>query len=193
MKTSRSIAPKGTVNFTWDGYSLGTATLNSTGVATLTKSNLNAYTYPLTATYSGDANNANSTSAILNQVVRETTSAAKLTSSPNPSTKGQAVTFTATITSPTVVPTGPVTFTSGTTVLGTAQLSEGKATLKTSTLAAGSTTVKATYSGDSNIAESSASVTQTVQPLSAGLVLLRRLRRTGHRIVGPTTPAIKTR
>jgi hypothetical protein len=106
VKTSGFIAPTGTVNFIWDGYSLGTATLNATGVATLTKSNLNVYTYPLTATYSGDANNAKSTSAILHQVVRETTSAAKLTSSPNPSTKGQAVTFTATITSPTVAPTG---------------------------------------------------------------------------------------
>jgi hypothetical protein len=31
-------------------------------------------------------------------------------------------------------------------------------------LAVGSTTVTATYSGDSNIAESSASVMQTVQP-----------------------------
>jgi hypothetical protein len=45
------------------------------------------------------------------------TSAATLTSSPNPSTQGQAVTFTATISSPTVMPTGPVTFTSGKTVL----------------------------------------------------------------------------
>jgi hypothetical protein len=48
-------------------------------------------------------------------------------------------------------------------VLGTAQLSGGKATFSTSTLAVGSTTVKATYKGDSNIAESSASVTQSVQ------------------------------
>jgi uncharacterized repeat protein (TIGR03803 family) len=164
VKTIGSITPTGTVNFSWEGYSIGTATLNDSGVATLTKSNLNVYTYPLTATYSGDANNASSRSAILNQVVKEATSAAKLTSSPNPSTKGQSVIFTATITSPTIVPTGPVTFTSGTTVLGTAQLNGGKATFTTSELAVGSTAVKATYSGDSNIAESSASVTQTVQP-----------------------------
>ena len=164
VKTTGSIAPAGTVNFMWDGYSIGTATLNASSVATMTRSILNAYSYPLAAVYEGDANNAPSTSAILNQVVKETTSAAKLTSSPNPSTKGQAVTFTATITSPTVVPTGPVTFTSETTVLGTAQLREGKATFTTSALAVGSTAVKATYSGDSNIAESSASLTQTVQP-----------------------------
>ena len=48
-------------------------------------------------------------------------------------------------------------------MLGTAELSSGKAKFTTSTLAVGSTTVKATYSGDSNIAKSSASVTQRVQ------------------------------
>jgi hypothetical protein len=104
-----------------------------------------------------------STSAILNQVINEATSTATLTSSPNPSTQGQAVTFTASITSPTVLPTGPVTFTAGKMVLGTAQLSSGKAKFTTSTLPVGSTAVTATYYGDSNIAESAASVTQTVQ------------------------------
>jgi hypothetical protein len=163
VTTSGSVTPTGKVNFKWGGNSIGTATLNASGVATLSKSNLNVYTYPLTAVYSGDANNTGSTSPILNQVVKETTSAAKISSSPNPSTQGQAVTFTATITSPTVTATGPVTFTAGKTVLGTAQLSGHKATFTTSTLPVGSTTVTATYNGDSNIAESSASVTQTVQ------------------------------
>jgi uncharacterized repeat protein (TIGR03803 family) len=164
VTTSGSVTPTGKVNFTWDGYSIGRATLNASGVATLTKSNLNADSYPLTAVYKGDANNAGSTSFVLNQVVNETTSAATLSSSANPSTEGQAVTFNATITSPTVTPTGPVTFTAGTTVLGTVQLSGHKATFTTSTLPVGSTTVTATYNGDSNIAGSSASVTQTVEP-----------------------------
>ena len=113
--------------------------------------------------YAGDANNLVSTSTVLNQVVLETTSAATLTSSPNPSTQGQAVTFTAKITSPTVIPKGPVTFTAGKAVVGTAQLSGGKATLTISSLAVGSTKVTATYYGDSNIAKSSASVVQTVR------------------------------
>ena len=164
VTTSGSIPPTGKVNFEWDGFSIGTATLNASGVTTLTKSNLNADPYPLTAVYAGDANNGPSTSAILNQVVKETTSAATLSSSANPSTQGQAITFTAKITSPTVTATGPVTFTVGETLLGTAELSGGKATFTTSTLPVGSTTVTATYNGDSNIAESSASVTQTVNP-----------------------------
>jgi hypothetical protein len=163
VTSSGSIKPTGRVNFTWDGYSIGSATLNANGVATLTRSNLNADLYPLTAVYSGDANNLRSASAIVNQVVTETTSAAKITSTPNPSTLGHAVTFMATITSPTVIPTGPVTFMVGTKVLGTAQLSSGKAKFTTSTLPVGSTKVTAIYYGDSNIAKSSASVIQTVQ------------------------------
>ena len=68
------------------------------------------------------------------------------------------------IMSPTVIPSGPVTFKTGTTVLGTAQLSSGKAIFTTSALTVGSTVVKVTYNGNSNINGSSASVTQTVQP-----------------------------
>ena len=162
VKTSGSVPPTGKVNFTWSIYTIAAATLNGSGVATLTKSNLNADPYPLTAVYVGDASNLGSTSSVVSQVVTQATSSAALTSSPNPSTSGQLVTFTATITSPTVKPTGPVTFAVGKTVLGTAQLSGGKAKFTTTTLAVGSTKVTATYNGDSNIAKSSASVTQTV-------------------------------
>ena len=168
VTTSGSLPPTGTVAFTWGDayqrYTIGTATLNSSGVATLVKSNLNADPYPLTAVYQGDANNLGSASSVLNQKVLPTTSAATITSSLNPSSSGEAVTFTAKITSPAVMATGPVTFTAGTTVLGMAQLSGGKATFTTSALAVGSAMVTATYYGDSNIAKSSASVIQTVQP-----------------------------
>jgi Big-like domain-containing protein len=129
-------------------------------VATLTRSNLNAAAYPLKAVYAGDAANLGSTSTIVNQIVLQTTSKARLTSSPNPSTQGQAVTFTARVTSPTVIPTGPVTFTAGTTVLGIAQLGGSKAKLVISSLPVGSTKVTAKYNGDSNIAKSSATVIQ---------------------------------
>jgi len=157
---------KGSKTGTWGGgrYSFGTATLNSSGLATLTRSLESAGSYQLTAVYSGDANNLGSASVALNQIVTQATSSAALTSSPNPSTLEQPVTFTAQISSPTVTATGPVTFTAGKTVLGTAQLSGGKAKFTTSTLTVGSTKVTATYQGDSNIAGASASVRQTVQP-----------------------------
>ena len=168
VTTVGSVPPSGTVAFTWtDGsrvFSIGTATLDSSGVATLTMPNLNAGPYALTATYKGDVNNLGSSSAVLNQTVLQTTSSASITSSPNPSVQGQAVTFTAKISSPTVMPTGPVTFAAGTTVLGTAQLTGGKATFTTTSLPAGSTVIKVTYNSSSNVKGSSASVTQLVQP-----------------------------
>jgi len=162
------VPPTGTVVFMWKyfttTYTIGTATLDSAGVATLTKSSLNAASYPMIAVYRGDTINSRSTSPVLNQTVLQTTSAAALTSSVNPSKVGQAITFTAKFTSPTVIPSGPVTFKTGTTVLGTAQLNSGKAIFTTSTLPAGTTIVKVIYNGNSNIKGSSASVTQTVQP-----------------------------
>jgi hypothetical protein len=168
VASSGSVPPTGTVTFRWqdftESFSVGSAMLDSNGVATLTRSNLNADPYPLTAVYNGDRNNLGSTSAVLNQVVTQTTSSATVTSSPNPSAIGQAVTFTAKITSPTVTARGPVTFKVGTTVLGTAQLSGGRAILTTSSLPLGSIRVTVSYAGNSNIAKSSASVTQVVQP-----------------------------
>jgi hypothetical protein len=163
VTTSGSVPPTGKVNFNWSIFSIGTATLNASGVATLTRSNLSADAYPLTAVYVGDANNLGSASPILNQVITQTTSAATLTSSPNPSTQGEAVTFTAKITSPTTTPTGPVTFTAGKTILGTVELINGKATLTTSTLVVGSTPVTVTYPWNSDVSGSSASVSQVVQ------------------------------
>jgi hypothetical protein len=163
VKTSGSTTPTGKVNFNWGDFYVGTAALNSSGVATLTRSLLSADAYPMFAVYMGDANNGRSASPILNQVIRQTTSAATITATPNPSTKGQSVTFSAKITSPTATPAGPVTFTAGKTVLGSVELSDGKATFTTSTLAVGSTTVTVTYPWDSDISSSAASVTQVVE------------------------------
>ena len=163
VTSSGSVPPTGKVKFTWSGQTIGTATLNSNGVATLTRSNLNADVFPLTAVYAGDSAHLGSTSTVVNQVVLETTSKTTLNSSPNPSMQGQVVTFTATISSPTVLPRGPVTFTAGKTILGTVQLVGDKANLTISSLPQGSTKVTATYYGNSNIAKSSASVTQTVR------------------------------
>jgi hypothetical protein len=168
VTTAGSLPATGVVDFTWGTafvrYNIGSVTLNSAGIATLMKSNLNADPFPIIATYHGDANNLASTSPVLNQTVLQTTSAGTITATPNPSAVGQAVTFTAKITSPTVMPTGPVKFTSGATILGTIQLSGGKAVFTTALLPAGSNKVTVTFNGNSNIAKSSASITQVVSP-----------------------------
>jgi probable HAF family extracellular repeat protein len=166
-QSTSNVAATGNVTIRWphDGQirSIGVAPLDANGVATLTRSNLNAATYPLVAFYVGDALNDASTSTVLSQAVLQTTSAAIIRPSSNPSLAGQSVTFTATITSPTVTANGPVTFTAGSTVLGTAQLSGGKAKLTVSTLPVGQTVVSVRYFGDSNITGSTAALTQTVK------------------------------
>ena len=87
-----------------------------------------------------------------------------LSSTPNPSTFGQVVTLTATV-SPTSA-TGKVTFYDGVTVLGTSMLSGGRATLNTILLPSGNGSLREIYSGDTSFAASaSAAITQTVVAL----------------------------
>lgn len=97
-------------------------------------------------------------------------------SSLNPSTYGQPVTFTATVsavTSGLPTPTGNVTFMDGSTDLGSGQLNgSAVATLTTSTLAVGTHSITAVYSGDSNFgSNTSSSITQTINP-AAGAVTI---------------------
>jgi hypothetical protein len=84
-----------------------------------------------------------------------------LTSSSNPSTVGDSVTFTATVTG--TGPTGTVEFFDGVTSLGTVALNGNVATLTTSALTQGTHVMGASYSGDANNAGSSSSpLTQLV-------------------------------
>jgi hypothetical protein len=90
-----------------------------------------------------------------------------LTSSANPSSAGQAVTFTAgvvpVVLGVSVQPTGSVTFFNGTTAIGTATLPQSdSATLTTSTLPAGTNAITAVYNSDSNFAQSTSNVVNQV-------------------------------
>lgn len=73
---------------------------------------------------------------------------------------GQPITLTATVTGSS--PTGSVTFSAGSTVLGQATLTNGAATLQTSFSAAGTYSVTAAYSGDTNNAASTSSAVSIV-------------------------------
>jgi len=85
-----------------------------------------------------------------------------LTSSANPSTSGQSVTFTATVAavSPgTGTPTGTVNFLDNGTTIGTeATLTAGVATFTTSSLAVGTQSITAVYSGDTNFTTSTSRI-----------------------------------
>ncbi len=87
-----------------------------------------------------------------------------LTSSLNPSTQGQAVTFTATISSAGGAPPDGeiVTFEKGTKVLGKGTLSGGTAALTTSKLTVGITAITAVYGSDSNFGRSTSNTVEQV-------------------------------
>lgn len=93
-----------------------------------------------------------------------------ISSSLNPSTFGQAVTFTAVVSSSAGAPPNgeSITFEEGSKVLGTAPLSSGSARFSISTLTPGGTdNIKAVYPGDSTFASSSSTaVAQVVNKAS---------------------------
>jgi hypothetical protein len=102
-------------------------------------------------------------SGSVTQVVQKAATTTVLTSDVNPSSLGQVVTFTATVSSGTAVPAGTMKFKSGATVLATVPLSGGVATFQISTLPAGSAKITASYTPTSNFTSSSGSVVQQVQ------------------------------
>jgi hypothetical protein len=126
------------------------------GVATFSTADLTAGVHPMTAEYSGDSAYFPSTSTITNQIVNPTTTV--LTSSENPSTNGDSVTFTATIT-PADNGGNLVTFYDGLIVLGTAYTDvPGVATLTTSALTPGVHHLSATFGGSVDLAPSTSAI-----------------------------------
>src|SRR5205823_4865290 len=127
----------------------------SSGQASINTPALTGGIHTITAVYGGDTNFLISTSSPLTQVVNKSGTSTAVISSLNPSNTGQPVIFTATVTPQSGInPTGIVTFTDGTTILGTPSLSGGVAALTTS-LAAGTHVIVATYGGDRNYTGSS--------------------------------------
>ena len=155
--------PTGTLTFKNGTVVLGVATLNPQGSATLTTLTLGAGVYAITVAYNGDTSSAKSTSGTLNQTVNAAATTTQLVSSVSPAALGESNTFTAIVRSVTAFATGSVTFTAGSTVLGTATLANGSARLTVSTLPEGASTVTATYTGIANVAGSTASMIQSVE------------------------------
>ncbi len=127
----------------------------------------------LTAVYSPDTaasvNFTGSSAKPLGLIVGAASPGMNLVSSVNPSTYGQSVTFTATVTPPAggVIPTGSVVFSDGETLLCAAVnlvagTSNATAICTTSTLSVGTHVITARYAGDANNQSSSAVVSQVV-------------------------------
>jgi Bacterial Ig-like domain (group 3) len=170
--TVTGASPTGTVQFKDGATNLGSAVPLAGGNASFTTSSLTQGSHNITAVYGGDTNNLGSTSTALTQIVNQAATTTSLISSLNPSTLGQAVTFTATVTGNT--PTGTVQFKDGASNLGSAvTLAGGTASFTTLSLTSGPHSITATYSGDTNNQGSSSTVlTQTVNPLTASTTIL---------------------
>jgi hypothetical protein len=146
--------PNGEIVTFYDGItSIGTG-VTAAGATTFTTSSLSAKTHTIKASYLGDGS-FKASSGTVHQVVNLYLSTTTLTSSPNPSTKGQPVTLTATVQSSNAnSPTGRVIFKNGTQNLGSGVLSGGVATLNTSKLPLGSNSLTAVYDGDTETSKS---------------------------------------
>jgi parallel beta-helix repeat protein len=156
--------PTGTVTFYVNGSSFGTATIDSSGTATISTPPLALGQTALLATYAGQGNFAPAVSVEVLVLVQPDNVTVTLTSLPNPSAVGSPVTFTATVVSTSNgTPTGDVVFTDNGNPLGSANLDEnGAATFVTSSLTVGTHLIVATYPGAVNWGGASASVTQIV-------------------------------
>jgi hypothetical protein len=162
--------PTGTATYYYEGQPLGSATLKS-GVATFQAGTvgLPPGIYPVTASYSGDANFTAATSEPYNVTLVPAATTTVVTATPSIVTPAGDVTLTATVARAAGegFPTGMVTFLYRTMSLGTAPLNgKGVATLSASTsgIPAGSYAVTARYGGDSaDAASKSSAVTVTVK------------------------------
>ena len=165
-----AVGPTGTVTLLQGMQPLGSGFLLG-GTAVIMLTTLPVGTHTIDAVYTGDANYNPSSSPILNQVVNQAPTVTTLTSAPNPSTFGQAVTFTVTVNpgpSPAVRlakaapgkgkaaqavpgPTGTITLLEGMDPIGTGTLNAaGQATIRIVPPVAGTNSIVALYSGDGN-------------------------------------------
>jgi sugar lactone lactonase YvrE len=164
-----AITPTGTVTFYNGATSIGSGSVNSSGVAILITNSLPPGSDSITASYSGDAHYAASVSNVLIETVARLSATDTLTSTNTSPNYGQSITLTDTI--PTldgVAMTGSVTFYNGATAIGSSPATNGQATLSTSSLPAGSDSITAVYSGNADYNPSTSSaLIEIIAKLSA--------------------------
>ncbi|WP_005034643.1 Ig-like domain repeat protein [Holophaga foetida] len=157
------VPPTGTVTFFNGSTVLGTATVTN-GLATLLVGSLPVGTASLTASYGGDSRSAISTSTAVSRTVAGRTDLTSLTGA-TIACNGALGVFV------NVYAGGTVTFLTGTTVLGVANVIYGVATLQGVNLPLGSLPITALYSGDATNAAGSLSFTTSITPASTTTTL----------------------
>jgi hypothetical protein len=158
-----NVASGGTTPYTYS-VSAGTlpagTTLNTaTGTVSGTPTTAGAFSYTIKVTDSTSPTAQTATQATSGTIGTAITTTS-ITSSANPSSIGQSVTFTATIATGSGTATGTVSFKDGTTTLGTGAVSGNKATFTTASLSLGIHSITAVYSGDSSYTTSTSAALQ---------------------------------
>ena len=175
VKAGSAAVTSGLVLFSSGTTSMGAEPLNSSGVATLTTTNLPVGSDTITASFVASGNDAASTSNMVSVAVSAVVpmppaaTTTTLASSTTSATAGSSVTLTATVKAGSAaVTSGLVLFSSGTTSIGAEPLSaSGVATLTTTNLPVGSDTITASFVASGNDAAStSAAVMVTVSALT---------------------------
>jgi hypothetical protein len=160
-----SSVPTGSINFLNGSVSLGQASLDSEGTATLVVSWQSVGSYKVIASYSGNSKYPAGESAYVALQVLSTTTTS-LAASLDPVKVGQVLVLTATVEgSDSTVPGGSVNFLNGSALVGTATLNaSGVATFSTATLAAGTYSLTAQYTGSASFESSTSAVlSETVE------------------------------
>ncbi|HWG20457.1 MAG TPA: Ig-like domain repeat protein [Terracidiphilus sp.] len=141
--------PTGAVSFVVDGTSAGSVPVDGAGTANLVDSGLAVGSHTVVAAYSGDTDDASSSSGSLPIVITAIPTTTDLGASSTGGATPQAILVATTLATTGPAPTGTITFNNGSTVIGSATLnSSGVATLVPD-LAPGSYSIVASYSGDS--------------------------------------------
>ena len=170
--TGNGGTPTGIVTFYADGASVGTANVGANGTAAFSDSALAVGSHNITASYSGDTNDTPSSSTVLTEVVQAIPTVTSLGSTSSSGTTPQLILVAAITGSTGPTPTGTVTFSDGTKVLGEATLdTSGVATLMPD-LAPAVYNIVASYSGDVVHAPSTSSTVKiTGTPTGFGITV----------------------
>jgi len=149
--TGNGGTPSGTVTIYSNGTNrLANATLDSTGTAAVACPGFSSGSFPITAVYSGDANNSASTSPAITQVVAVISTVTDLAASTTGGASPQSILVATVIGASGPTPTGTVTFNNGSAMVSSVPLDGNGVAVLTPDLAAGAYTISAAYSGDAS-------------------------------------------
>jgi hypothetical protein len=171
--TSTNGTPTGSIQFSDGATVLATQPLSATGAATFATSALTVGVHTITATYLATGTFAGSSASLSQTVQSGYPTTTTITSSLNPSTVGQSVTFTVHVSSANGVPVGFFAISDSASRIGALVPVDvnGNGSWTPATLARGTHTITATFNPDVGFAVSIGTLLQQVDGLADTVVL----------------------